>query len=129
MEFYIGGFTRDISIAHSVARALDRNPTGFYGSRSYVLLAEVLQTMGIDVKDFARVQVDVTDIMKQLGWLPKRIRIFGKITRVWMAPSNHSPSLVSHGNLVTGTDLPESQAGQGSSGGRSVPVSSRPGWD
>jgi hypothetical protein len=129
VERYIDGFTRDNSVSHSVVRALDRSPSGFYGGRPYVLLAEVLGTMGVDVKDFARIQADVTDTMKQLGWLPKRIRIFNKVTRVWLAPADAISSRLSHGNPESVTASPRTTDAPAVLAEARGSVSSRPGWD
>ena len=129
VEDYIEGFTRDISIAYHVTRALDRITTGFYKGRRYVLLGEVLQSMGVDPKDCGRVQHEAIDAMKQLGWQPQRIWVLGKVVRAWLEPNGKKLSHTSRSNLPTGTHRAEGQAGKGSSGRPQVPVSSRPGWD
>ena len=126
---YVDGFTRDNSIAYHVARALDRSPSGFYKGRRYVQTAEVLQAMGLDVKDSSRIQRETIDAMKQLGWLPERIRIMKKVTRVWLEPENDKTSLVSHSNPESVTGQSRSEAGSGVSGGRHVSVLSSPRWD
>jgi hypothetical protein len=129
VERYIDGFTRDNSIAYHVARALDRNPSGFYKGRRYMLMAEVLQTMGLDVKDVGRVQHEAIDAMKQLGWLPQRIRILGKVTRVWLEPENDDLSRASHSNPKSVTVSPRTTDATAVSAEARVSVSSRPGWD
>lgn len=87
---YIDGFTHDNPVAPLVARALENHVTGYSGGRRYVLLSEVLQQLGVDVSQFKSVEVHVTDEMKRLGWEPRRVRVMGKITRVWMEPSGTS---------------------------------------
>jgi hypothetical protein len=129
VESYVEGFTRDSSIAIHVSRALERGITGVHDGRRFILLADVLGAMGIDVKDYGRIQGEVIDSMKQLGWAPKRIRIFGKVTRVWLGPKVETSSLYSHGNPLSGTTASKYLAAQRVSEAPQVSVSSRPGWD
>ena len=84
---YIDGFSHDNAVGPMVSRVLGVHTTGMVRGRRYVLLAEVLQQMGVDVTQFKNMQIPVSDEMKRLGWTPTRIRIFGKVTRVWLAPA------------------------------------------
>lgn len=88
---YIDGFSHDNAVGPMVSRVLGVHTTGMVKGRRYVLLAEVLQQMGIDVTAFKNMQIPVSDEMKRLGWVPTRVRIFGKVTRVWLEPSTKPP--------------------------------------
>jgi hypothetical protein len=87
IQQYIENFTADSPVAPLVARVLDTHTTGFSKGRRYILLSEVLQQMGLEVAQFKSVEGSVTDELKRLGWEPKRVRILGKVARVWIAPA------------------------------------------
>lgn len=85
---YIDGFTHDNAIGPMVSRVLGLHTTGYVKGRRYVLLAEVMQQMGVDVSQFRNMQTAVSDEMKRLGWEPRKATIMGKVTRVWLEPLN-----------------------------------------
>lgn len=83
---YIDGFTHDSAIGPMVSRVLGLHTTGYVKGRRYVLLAEVMQQMGVDVSQFRHMQTAVSDEMKRLEWEPRKVTIMGKVARAWLEP-------------------------------------------
>lgn len=83
---YIDGFTHDNAIGPMVARILGLHTTGYIKGRRYVLLAEVMQQMGVEVTQFRNMQTAVSDELKRCGWIPRKVTVGGKVIRVWLEP-------------------------------------------
>jgi hypothetical protein len=87
IERYIEGFGQESTVGQVAARVIETFRTGYYRGRGYVLLTQVLEQMRTDIKDFSRLQGEVIDEMKRLGWENKRVRLSaGKVTRIWLEP-------------------------------------------
>jgi hypothetical protein len=79
-------FTIDNSIDQQVEQELTRTRTGVYQGQSYIRLADLFHAMGVDVTQQNSLRIAVTDALKKLGYTLKRISLYNKATRVWLAP-------------------------------------------
>ncbi|MEB3319592.1 MAG: VapE domain-containing protein, partial [Cyanobium sp.] len=83
---YVDSFSTDSSIEQRVATELTRTRTGVYRGRSFVTLSDLFAALKTPLEQQQSMLMAVSDALKKLGWTMKRIRIFGKTTRVWLAP-------------------------------------------
>ena len=81
---YQDSFTRDTPIDAVVSRALEGNTSGYHDSRPYIVLADLFGWIDINVAQQGQMNIPVTDCLKRLGYIPKRIKENGKGKRVWI---------------------------------------------
>lgn len=86
VERYVAAFDVDSSIESQVARELTRTRTGVTGGRAYITLSDLFNALRIPIETQPRLRQEVTDSLKRLGWVNKRVSIFGTVQRVWLAP-------------------------------------------
>lgn len=91
LSTYISSFGADSSIEQRVAQELTRTRTGVWRGRSFITLSDLFNALKIGIEQQQSLQMAVTDGLKKQGWSMKRIQIFGRTTRVWLAPEGETP--------------------------------------
>ena len=82
---YQDSFTKDTPVDAVVTRALETNNSGYDKSgKAYVILADLFGWIDINVSQQGQMNGPVTDCLKRLGYIPKRIKRNGKNQRVWV---------------------------------------------
>lgn len=89
MAAFISSFGADSSIEQRVAQELTRTRTGVYRGRSFITLADLFGALKIGLEQQQSMQLAVTDAIKKAGWTMKRIQVYGRTTRVWLAPMSN----------------------------------------
>lgn len=91
LSTYISSFGADSSIEQRVAQELTRTRTGVWRGRSFITLSDLFNALKIGLEQQQSLQMAVTDGLKKQGWSMKRIQIYGRTTRVWLAPEGDTP--------------------------------------
>ncbi|MEC9028539.1 MAG: VapE domain-containing protein, partial [Cyanobacteriota bacterium] len=92
---YVSSFARENAVEGILIRMLDQGRRSGYhpcnlssaGQRGYVTLEDCQDWLNIDVTQRNRMQRDITDVLKSLGYQSRKITPAGGIQRrVWMCP-------------------------------------------
>jgi predicted P-loop ATPase len=83
---YLSGFTADSPVENRVTEELTRSSAGHIKGRRYTTLSELCRTLDIPLDRQNSMKLSITDALKRAGWTMKQIRVFGKLTRVWLEP-------------------------------------------
>lgn len=86
LSLYLGGFTADSSVADLALRSAERTSSGYYKDRSFLTLSDLFATMRVDTEAQSRLTLEVTDALKQEGWVPHRFSYHGRLVRGWFPP-------------------------------------------
>jgi hypothetical protein len=94
---YVSSFARENAVEGILIRMLkdERRRSGYHrddlsptGERGYVTLEDCQDWLNIEVPQRNRMQRDITDVLKSLGYQPRKITpVGGSQRRVWMCPA------------------------------------------
>lgn len=83
---YLSGFTADSPIEAQVLKELTISCAGHHNGRRYTTLSEICRALKVPIESQNNLQRPITDALKRAGWEMKQIRIYEKLTRVWLSP-------------------------------------------